>query len=273
MNATSIDEQWGALVGSVRFLWRLQEEALHLFGGVSEGFRAPNLSDLTRLDSARSNEFEIPSPGLDPEHYTSYELGVKSARDNSSVQLALFYTDITDAIVRFPTGNITTGGDFEITKANVGDGYVQGVELGGAFDFDSNWTAFGNAAYQYGQVDTFPTSAQVLTRETISRLMPFRAQLGLLWEAPTSGCWVEAQLVYTAKADKLNTRDRSDGSRIPAGGTPEYLLAHLRGGMDLNDAATLNLALENIGNVNYRVHGSGQNNAGLNLILGLTLSF
>lgn len=270
---TTLDDQWGALVGSARFLYQLQADVLHLFGGVSQGFRAPNLSDLTRFDSARSNEFEIPSPGLDPEFYTNYEIGVKGQAKRSSLQVALFYTEIRDQIVRFPTGNTNSAGEFEITKANVGDGYVYGVEFGGAYELAPAWTVFGNAAYQYGEVDTFPTSAQVLTRETISRLMPFRAQLGVGWDDPEKGRWVEAQVVYSATADKLNTRDQSDSSRIPAGGTPSYLLAHVRGGVDLNENVSLNIGVENVGDVNYRVHGSGQNSAGLNFIAGLSVSF
>ncbi|MFT7486271.1 MAG: hemoglobin/transferrin/lactoferrin receptor protein, partial [Candidatus Paceibacteria bacterium] len=269
----SIEDDWNALLGSLRFLWRWQEEVLHVFGGVSQGFRTPNLSDLTRLDSARSNEYEIPSPGLDPERSTSFELGVKSRKERLSAELAVFYTVIEDQIVRFPTGNTNGSGELEITKDNLGDGYVSGIELGAAYEMAPQWTVFGNAAYQYGRVDTYPTSAQVLTSETITRLMPFSAQAGVLWEVPGSDGWIEAQFVYAATADRLNTRDQSDTSRIPPGGTPEYLLAHVRAGLDLADGVTLNVAFENLGDVNYRVHGSGQNGPGRNLTLGLTLSF
>ena len=57
---TSIDDDFVSAVGSVRVVWSALDE-LRLFGGVSQAFRAPNLSDLTRFDSARSNEIEIPS--------------------------------------------------------------------------------------------------------------------------------------------------------------------------------------------------------------------
>ncbi len=270
---TVVNNHWDAVVGSARFLWRVSEDRVHLFGGVSQGFRAPNLSDLTRLDSARTNEFEIPSPDLEPEHYTSYEIGVKTQHDRVSTQLALFYTDIRDQIVLFPTGNTNGSGEFEITKDNVGDGYVTGVELGAAFDLDEEWTLFGNGTYQYGEVDTYPSSAQVKTRETISRLMPFMAQAGLRWEAPSKSTWFEGQVVYADDADKLNSRDESDTSRIPPGGTPGYVIANLRGGWDWSDSLSLNVALENLGDVDYRVHGSGSNMPGVNLILGLRVSF
>ena len=268
----AIDEDWSAWVGSARFLYRALPETLHLFGGVSQGFRAPNLSDLSRLDSARSNEYEVPSPGLDPERYTTYELGLKSESQAVSTQVAVFYTDIRDQIVRFPTGNMN-GMLSEVTKDNVGDGYVTGVEFGGAWDLVPDWTAFGNATYQYGKVETYPTSAQVETEEYITRMMPFTAQAGLRWEDAEAGRWAEAQVVYAAKANKLNTRDQGDTDRIPPGGTPEYLVANLRGGWQVTDALTLDLGLENLGDVNYRVHGSGHNMPGFNVVLGLRSSF
>ena len=126
----SIDDSWDAVVGSARFLYELTPETTNLFGGISQGFRAPNLSDLTRFDSARSNEFELPAPDLDPEYYTNFELGVKR-RDNSwSSQVVLFHTLIRDKILRFPTGNTNASGEREITKDNVGNGSVEGIELG-----------------------------------------------------------------------------------------------------------------------------------------------
>ncbi len=267
----SLEDEYSAFVGSARLLYELEPDRAHLFGGVSQGFRAPGLSDLTRLDSARSNELEVASPGLEPEYTTTYEVGLKTESRRASTQVSLFYTDIRDGIIRTPTGN-TVGTDVEVVKSNVGDGHVYGVEFGGAFELHPDWTLFGNAAYQYGRQDTFPTSAPVIASETITRMMPLMAQLGLLWELPARDMWLEAQLVYADDADRLNTRDEADTERIPPGGTPGYLIANLRGGWRVTEDVTLDLALENLGDVNYRVHGSGQNMPGFNVIVGLRVS-
>jgi hemoglobin/transferrin/lactoferrin receptor protein len=270
--ATSLDDSWSALVGSARLLFGVTEE-VNLFGGVSQGFRAPNLSDLTRFDSARSNEFEIPSTDLDPEYFLSYELGVKLQRDGIGGELALFYTDITDAIVRFPTGNVNPDGDFEITKDNVGDGYVYGIELGGAARVRPHWQAFGGATWMEGKVDTFPTSAPVIEREYIDRLMPLTLHAGLGWENEPGTRWAEFSSHYAAEADRLSTRDEGDTSRIPPGGTPSYLVFHVRGGMDLSERVRVTGAVENLLDEDYRIHGSGLNMPGRNFVLGLTASF
>ena len=124
----SYKQDWTEPVGNVRLGWMPLEEKVYLFAGVSQGFRAPNLSDLTRFDSARSNEFEIPSVDLDPEEYVSYEIGGRFSAGGLELEGMAYYTDIKDQIQRLLTGEQTPDGDNIVTKANVGDGELYGFE-------------------------------------------------------------------------------------------------------------------------------------------------
>ncbi len=268
---TTLDEEWGTVVGSARVLHRWTE-AWNLFGGISQGFRAPNLSDLTRLDSARSNEFEIPALDLDPEHTINYEAGVKTKGEHWETQSAVFYTDIDDQIVKVPTGNVLGTGELEITKRNAGDGWVFGVETGAACEVRPGWTVFGNATYLEGKIENFPTTTGTSQEEYLDRLMPLSAELGLRWREEEGSRWAETELVWADDADKLSPGDELDTQRIPPGGTPGYLVLHLRGGMKLGRNTTLDLGLENVADEDYRVHGSGSNAPGRNLIVGLTFA-
>jgi hemoglobin/transferrin/lactoferrin receptor protein len=270
--ATTLSEDWTALTGSFRVLYRIHPEHWRLFGGVSQGFRAPNLSDLTRLDSARSNEFEIPSPGLDPENYVSFELGAKGEGERFAVQCAGFYTRIDDQIARFPTGATTPDGETIVTKANANDGYVTGVELEGSYRFLPGWTVFGGLTWQYGRVDTF-SAPGVTTRDYVSRLMPLTTQVGVRWDHPEGRFWVELYALMAAEQDKLSLGDQGDTQRIPPGGTPGYGVLNLLGGWNVSERATLVMGLENLFDKSYRVHGSGSNMPGLNFILSFRLGF
>ncbi|NOT29529.1 MAG: TonB-dependent receptor [Planctomycetes bacterium] len=269
-SATDLEDDWSAVAGSARFLHRLEPDALHLFGGLSQGFRAPNLSDLTRLDSARSNEFEIPSPGLDPEYTTNYELGLKALSARAAKQVTLFYTDVRDLILRRPTGNVNGSGQFEVVKENVGDGRIFGLEAESAVRVGRGWELFGGATFVEGKVDTFPTSAPVTDEEYLDKLMPFTAQLGTRWEDEQR--WFEFVAQGAGGADKLSTADTLDTQRIPPGGTPGYVVFHARGGWRIGQHLALEVGLENLLDEDYRVHGSGLNRPGRSLIVGLTLA-
>ena len=269
----SVDDDWQSVVGSVRITHELEPERLRLFGGVSQGFRAPNLSDLTRFDSARTDEFEIPAPDLDPERTTTLEIGVKALDEDTSAQVVAFYTDVEDAIARVPTGDVNAEGDREVTKDNVGDGYVLGLEVSGTQRLNEDWSLFGNLTWMAGRLDTFPTSAPVKEEDWITRGMPFTLRAGLHVEPEGEGWWAEALATYADDADRLSTRDEGDTSRIPPGGTPGYVVLDLRGGMELREDLDLTVAVENVFDEDYRVHGSGLNRPGRNLVVGLSWSF
>lgn len=272
-NRVAVDDHWNDFVGSARLLYRLLPQTLHLFGGVSQGFRAPNFSDLTRFDTARSNEFEIPATSLDPEHYVSYEIGLKAQTADVNAQGAFFYTDIDDQILRFPTGNVNGSGDAEITKANIGDGHVYGVELAAGVRVLPQTTLFGNFTFLEGQVTNFESPTSALADDYLTRLMPLTVQVGLRYEDAQGRFWGETTVVHAADADKLSFGDRRDTDRIPPGGTPGYDVWNVRGGWQVTDRASLAILLENITDVDYRVHGSGQNQPGRNLILAFETTF
>ena len=268
----AITDSWNATVGSARLSYALNApKTMSLFTGVSQGFRAPNLSDLTRLDTARTDEIETPAPNLSPEHFVAYEAGFKAHTDALTLQLAYFYTDIEDMIVRTPTGNEIEE-NFEVTKRNGGDGYVHGIEFDARYRLCQTLTLFGALTWTEGKVDTYPTSEAIAAREYIDRLMPPTGRLGMRW-SPCKTVWIEGACTAAAKADKLSTRDRSDTSRIPPGGTPGYAVYDIRANWSCTEDLKLSLAVENIADEDYRIHGSGINEAGRNVILAADWTF
>ena len=111
----------------------------------------------------------------------------------------------------------------------------------------------------------------MVEREYIDRLMPFTAQLGVEWRSTEKDMWAEGVCRFADDADKLSTRDMGDTQRVPPGGTPGYILFDVRWGWDMNKNVRLDIGLENIFDHDYRVHGSGSNSPGRNLIFGITL--
>ena len=198
------------------------------------------------------------------------KLGFKAETAALPGQVAYFYTDIRDMIVRTPTGRILDG-DKDVTKRNAGDGYVHGIEAQADWRMADDWTVFGRFTWMDGEVETYPTSDPAAVEEPLDRLMPVTGRFGLRWDP--GRCWAEAACTMVADADKLSTRDASDTSRIPPGGTPGYTVCDLRGGWRVADGLTISLALENIGDEDYRVHGSGVNEPGRNLIVATEYFF
>jgi len=267
--AMSVRDSWSKATASLRFSHPFgADDQGRFFTGVSQGFRAPNLSDLTRFDAARTNEIETPVIGLEPEQFTSYEFGVKIDDDKWTGQLALFHTSIKGMIIRTPTGRIIDG-DNEIGKRNSGDGYVNGIEAQLRYKVSDTWNVFGNLTWMRGEVDTYPDSTPALVREPLDRQMPTQVYLGARWQAGDSRSWFETLFSIADDQDQLSTRDRADTDRIPSAGTPGYSYLTVRGGWRLGDDLILSVGLENVFDENYRIHGSGLNEPGRNLVLSV----
>lgn len=269
--ATKIDD-WDEVTGSLRLLQPLGEDDQRaVFAGVSQGFRAPNLSDLTRLDVARSDEIETPVDDLSPEQFVSLEIGARARGERYTAEASWYYTWIDDLIVRTPTGREIDGAR-EVTKRNSGRGYVQGVELMFSYDVTEAWQVRFAGAWMEGEADTYPTAAAEKTRDYLSRLMPLTGQLALRW-TPVETFWIEAVVDAADDADKLSADDQRDTQRIPPGGTPGYVVCALRSQIKITGSISLSLAVENLADEDYRIHGSGVNEPGRQLVAGLSCAF
>ncbi len=266
-NIIKVENDWTKLVGSLKAMYRINKR-WRAYGGVSQGFRAPTLHDLTSLDS--TSVVETPSPDLEAEDYVQFELGAKTEQRRFSADAAVWYTLIDNAIIRSPTG-VLIGGVPEVRKDNIGDGWAWGVEASAAFRMNSWWTAYGNLGWMDSEVKEFDAATGALVDSPLSRNNPFHSLLGLRLEPQQSRGWLTFEWEYADKADQLSLRDKSDTRRIPPGGTPSWSIVNIRGGFRFGEKSSLSLAIENLFDENYRTHGSGQNEPGRSLVFGFTL--
>ena len=174
-------------------------------------------------------------------------------------------------IVRTPTGKVIED-ELEVIKKNGSEGHVYGIELDASYRISDRFSAFGSFAFNDGMADTFPDSSASSRSEPVSRLLPPSGIFGLRYELSDSQ-WLEMSSFIAAKQDNLNTRDKGDTQRIPPDGTPGYAVFNLRYGFQISEQLLLTLSLENITDEEYRIHGSGQNEPGINFIFGASMTF
>jgi hemoglobin/transferrin/lactoferrin receptor protein len=270
-SAFSLKTDTSAVAMNGRLLLALDSAArLKAFAGASQGVRSPNLSDLTRFDIAEAGQIETPVSQLDPEKFLTGEIGLRADLGRGGFELAYYHTRIDRLIVRTPTGRVVSG-LAEVTKRNSGEGYIEGMELEGHLRLTENLLVNGVASWMKGSLRSFPTAAPVLVKEPVSRLMPATFVGTVRWqEGPW---WIAATTTLAARADRLNTQDRVDVERIPPGGTPGYAIVGLRAGWKWRRHLTLSAALENLTDEDYRIHGSGLNEPGRNLVLSARVDF
>ena len=267
-NVIGFDDSWDNVVGSLRAVHPVAQR-WNLFGGVSQGFRAPNLSDLTRLDD--TSGVETPSLDLDPEEFTQAELGVKAEYGRWFGQVGVWRTWVKDLIVPSPTGAVV-GTTPEVRKDNVGDGEIDGIEAEVAWRFVDAWTISVGGSWQDGEIDQLLPNGQEVSAPA-SRLMPLTGVFTLTWKerALPVRAWVSGR--FADEQDELSLKDATDTERIPPGGTPGYGVISLGASWEVCKNAMLSAAIENVFDKEYRIHGSGVNEPGRNFVLALDLRF
>lgn len=265
----SFSDEWTNFSASGRIVVDLDtKDHVKLFAGISQGFRAPNLSDLSRLDTALSGETELPSPGLDPEQYINYEIGLKAETRHFSGSLSYFYTQMDDVIIRRPVGNNSA------IKDNAGQGYVQGIELAGEVRFTDNWSVFGHVTWMEGELDQYPRANDpTIRRENLSRMVPWMGRAGVRWQSTDRRLWAELVSLSHSEYNNLNSGEMRDTQRMPPNGNPSFNVVSLRGGWQITPNIGVNLALENILDEEYRYTGSGSNEPGFGVVAGATIKF
>lgn len=267
-NILSINETYSEVVGSVRTLFTLTDTT-NAWVGVSQAFRAPNLSDLSsELEDSGS---ESPTPDLDSEKLLNFEAGVRTEQEGWTGELVAYYSEVRDFILNSPTGELD-GTTPIVQKSNVGDGRIFGLEVRGEVDFDEEWTGYASGSYMDSNVRQF-TADGTPTRGPIDREMPLTGLVGVAL-APIDSLWTfEGDVFMAAAADDLSIRDTTDTERIPPGGTPGYGVFGVRARRSLGPGSFVGVGLENLFNRDYRIHGSGQNEPGRNLVISYRQRF
>ncbi|MFK7909535.1 MAG: TonB-dependent receptor plug domain-containing protein [Akkermansiaceae bacterium] len=264
----SESKQWNNWVASGRALYELND-CWNIYAGISQGFRAPNLNDLSGNLTSRSTNNIVGSLDLDPEKFMSYEIGARYENERVALSIAAYYTDIDSVIIGVPEAF----GSSTLITTNGRDGEVYGIEAEGSYKLNDFWTVSGFASWQegYTRSNTFVGGPQ--DREYLSRIAPLMGSIALRWTHADEKFWFEARVTAAAEADKLAASDKGDTQRIPTGGTPSYIIPSIYAGWQATDDLSLTLGLENLTDEDYRIHGSGQNEPGFNAVLGVKLTF
>jgi len=229
-------------------------DTFRLVSSVSEGFRAPNLDDLTALNNNVFAGIQVPNPDLRPEQATSYEVGAKWSGDRVRAQAFVYWMEIQDNLLR----QDQPGPDVVFATENR-DSFVQGVEFNGELLLGCGWSTYGNLFYTFGK--------DRVGQEPLSRIPPTQGTVGLRWRSQRGGCWFETFLWLVNDQSRLSQRDRLDVNRIPAGGTPGYGTLNFRLGQRIGRNQRIALNLENATDRAFRVHGSGPDGPGINLTM------
>lgn len=248
-----------ALSGNLNVTYKLVPEKINLFGGICQGFRAPNSNDLIAVGNISNVGIEVPNPNLEPEESTQYELGIKTDLLNWGLTGSVYFMDISNLIQRRSVDE--NDKVIILQKENSSRARIIGLQMDGFVDISSNWRL--QAGISWTQGDNREKN------EPLSMIPPLRSKISLKNQG--QNYWGEFLTIISSKQDRLSPLDELS-VRIGPEGTPGFVIFSVRGGYSWNNYLETTIGVENLFDRVYKIHGSGIYSSGRNAFLGLRVT-
>lgn len=241
-----------------------------LKGGVSTGFRAPDLREITPDFGQVSRGGDVyGNPDLEPETSVNEEIALLYTSDwGASAGLTLFHTDFDDKITRVtcppevcPGGPNQFGSD-PTYRINVDEAVTQGVE----FNLSAPLTATLDFSASYTYTDSEQKSGEY-EGEPLTQLPKHLATASLNWQ-PSERLSPWARLTYRGKESQPTT-----GPSQSALVAPSYTFVDVGTSYVLAEGTTVNLGVYNLFDEDITYDEYGYVEDGRRYWVGLNLEF
>ncbi|MBA1271895.1 TonB-dependent receptor domain-containing protein [Stutzerimonas azotifigens] len=253
-------EAFGGHVSPRAYLVWNAADSWTLKGGVSRGYRTPDLNDLHGGINGATGQgaiITIGNPNLEPETTTSTEFGVYF--DNLAgfnANATLFHNKFKDKIaagdpISDPLCAGNTGGTCS-QQINVDEAVTQGLELAGSWQFAPAWTLSANYTYTDSEQKSGDNKGEPLTN-TPEHL----ANAQLRWQTTDRlNLWLKSEYRgerarFTSGYDNLANANGSYSTNQSiydtlGKNTKAYTLFHLGGSFRASENVTLNATIYNL---------------------------
>jgi hemoglobin/transferrin/lactoferrin receptor protein len=263
---TNIEMRPSALTGSIGATW-LPAERLAVHANVASGFRAPNVDDAAKVFDSEPGRIVVPNPLLGPVYVTTAEAGIElEFAEDWTFTTNAYRSWLQDAMEQRPfrlNGQDTiefNGVPSEVTALqNVGRGKIEGVSVSIRGDVTPKLSFTATTTYTYGRdlTNDVPLEHVVPAFGMVSLSWKASRELVLSAQAEWSAAWLEPD-ISPADRPLVNIN-------FPPGGLPAWAVAHVRAAYSPLPWLTMQGAIENMFDLQYRTAGSGISAPGRNI--------
>ena len=240
----------------------------------STGFRSPNVDDITKVFETGPGYLIAPNPTLQPEYTYNAELSASHRiGTDGMIEGGVYYTFMDHALV---VDRGTLDGKDSVmyegamtavyTTQNKGQAMISGIYAAAKFNVGKYVVLSGNFNKSRGRILTNGVETP------LDHIAPMSAKFALDYRKAklNAGVWMLMNGRKPLSEYLLNAED-NEMYATPMG-TPAWQCVNARVGYNFTDKISMQLACENILDMNYRVFASGMSAPGRNFKLTLRAS-
>lgn len=218
---------------------------------IGQASRFPTVAELYQVVTAGAN-LAIPNPNLKPESVLSEEIAIERRFNDGRVRLSLFNERVRDALISQLGYLNGVGGQTATFVSNVDKTRIRGVELAAQKDnvLIDRLELFGSITYADSRIVSDPTWAGTTTvvGKRVPNIPLWRVTAGATYR-PDDMWSMTAAMRHASK--QYSTLDNTDTVPNVYQAFDSYTVVDLRIQRKLTDTATVNLGIDNVGDVKY----------------------
>ncbi|NDD16878.1 MAG: TonB-dependent receptor [Chitinophagia bacterium] len=250
------------------------ENGYKLAFGLSSGFRAPNIDDLTKVFDTKTGYVVVPNKDLKPEYTYNAEVNLSKSTTAFSWGASLFYTWFKNALV---ADKFTWNGQSKIiyqgvlsdvyATQNKAKAIVYGFNVNGRIRIMENTDIAGTYTYTKG------TYNDGVKEMPLDHIPPSYGRIGI---KHTNDIWnAEVFSVFNGwkHIEDYNLNGEDNEIYATKDGMPGWMTLNFASYYTPTKKLSVGFQIENIADLNYRYFASGISAVGRNYILSCRYSF
>jgi hemoglobin/transferrin/lactoferrin receptor protein len=249
-------------------------DGLRVSFGLSSGFRAPNVDDLTKVFDTKTGYVVVPNKDLKPEYTYNAELNVSKTTSTYSIGASLFYTWFKNALVvdKFKWNNASAilyqgiMSDVYATQ-NKAKAVVYGLNVNGSANLSPNTILAATYTYTKG------TYQNGLLEMPLDHIPPTYGRVGLKHDIKKLTAELFTIFNGWKRIEDYNLNGEDNEIYATKDGMPAWQIWNINTSYQPTKKLNLSFQIENIADLNYRYFASGISALGRNYIVSCRVSF
>ena len=275
---TDANQNNTALTGNLGMAYN-GADGLRVSFGVSSGFRAPNVDDLTKVFDTRTGYVVVPNKDLKPEYTYNAELNVSKTTSTYSIGASLFHTWFRNALVvdKFKWNNESSilyqgiMSDVYATQ-NKAKAIVYGFNVNGSANLSPNTTLAATYTYTKGNYADRKLDG-LNTALPIDHIPPTYGRVGLKHDIKKFTAELFTLFNGWKRIEDYNLNGEDNEIYATKDGMPAWQIWNINTNYQLTKKLNFSFQIENIADLNYRYFASGISALGRNYIVQARYSF
>jgi hemoglobin/transferrin/lactoferrin receptor protein len=266
---TDANQNNTALTGNLGMAYN-GANGLRVTFGVSSGFRAPNVDDLTKVFDTRTGYVVVPNKDLKPEYTYNAELNVSKTTSTFSIGASLFHTWFRNALVvdKFKLNNASAilyqgiMSDVYATQ-NKAKAVVYGLNVNGSANLSPNTTLAATYTYTKGNY----------ADRKLDHIPPTYGRVGLKHDVKKFTAELFTVFNGWKRIEDYNLNGEDNEIYATKDGMPAWQIWNINTSYQPTQKLNLSFQIENIADLNYRYFASGISALGRNYVVSCKYSF